>query len=67
MSNIITEQVGLKLACGNVLSSTHALLSKLFSFDAVDKEKCSAYLSEVTTEEVSLNFNVCGFLEMIVL
>jgi hypothetical protein len=67
MSNIITEQVGLKLACGNVLSSTHALLSKLFSLDAVDKEKCSAYLSEVTTEAVSLNFNVCWFLEMIVL
>ncbi|XP_045816356.1 serine/threonine-protein kinase ATM isoform X4 [Trifolium pratense] len=51
MSGIITEQVGLKLACGNVLSSTHALLSKLFSLDAVGKEKCGPYLSEVTTKQ----------------
>ncbi|MCH93683.1 serine/threonine-protein kinase ATM-like, partial [Trifolium medium] len=51
MSDIITEQVGLKLACGNVLTSTHALLSKLFSLDAVGKEKCGPYLSEVTTEQ----------------
>jgi len=58
MSDIITEQVGLRLSCGNVLTSTHALLSNLASLDAVGKEKCSLYLSEVETEQVSLNLNI---------
>ncbi|XP_050879903.1 serine/threonine-protein kinase ATM isoform X2 [Lathyrus oleraceus] len=51
MSNIITEQIGLKLACGNVLTSTHALLSNLSSLDAAGKENCGLYSSEVETEQ----------------
>nr|XP_012571741.1 serine/threonine-protein kinase ATM isoform X3 [Cicer arietinum] len=51
MNNIITEQVGLKLACGNVLTSTHVLLSNLSSLDAVGKEKCGLYLREAETEQ----------------
>lgn len=56
MNDIITEQVGLKLACGNVLTSTHALLTNLSSPNAVDKEKFGLYLREVETEQVPFNF-----------
>lgn len=56
MNDIITEQVGLKLACGNVLTCTHALLTNLNSLDAVGKEKCGLYLREVETEQVTFEF-----------
>jgi len=61
MNDIIIEQVGLKLACDSVLISAHALLINLSSLDAVGKEKCGLYLTEVETNQVPVNFNVFGF------
>nr|KYP51536.1 Serine/threonine-protein kinase ATM [Cajanus cajan] len=53
MSDIIIEQVELKLACDNVLTSTHTLLTNLSSLDDVGKDKCGLYLMEVETEQLT--------------
>jgi len=61
MNDIIIEQVGLRLACDSVLLSAHTLLTNLSALDAVGKEKCGLYLTEVETKQVLLNFNAFGF------
>ena len=66
MNNIIEEQVRLKLPCGDVLTSTHALLATLSSQDVVGKDKCGLYLREVETEQVPLNFKIFEFLGKII-
>ncbi|KAJ1384475.1 Armadillo-type fold, partial [Sesbania bispinosa] len=55
MNDIIKEQVGLKLACSNVLTSSHALVTNLSSLDAVGKDNCGLYLREVETEQCFLS------------
>ncbi|XP_027337565.1 serine/threonine-protein kinase ATM [Abrus precatorius] len=55
MNDIIIEQVGLKLACYNVLISTHTLITNLSSLDAGGKDKCGLYLTEVETEQCFLS------------
>ncbi|OIV96965.1 hypothetical protein TanjilG_00547 [Lupinus angustifolius] len=54
INDIILEEVRLKLFCGDVLTSTHALLANLSSLDAVGKDKCGLYLREVETEQCFL-------------
>ncbi|KAH1111940.1 hypothetical protein GYH30_010343 [Glycine max] len=55
MNDIIIEQVGLKLACDYVLISAHTLLTNLSSLDAVGKDKCGLYITEVETEQCFLS------------
>ncbi|KAK7350621.1 hypothetical protein VNO77_09440 [Canavalia gladiata] len=55
MNDIIIEQVGLKLACDSVLISTHTLLTNLSLLDAVGKDKCGLYLTDVETEQYFLS------------
>ncbi|XP_057442948.1 serine/threonine-protein kinase ATM [Lotus japonicus] len=55
MNDILIEQVGLKLACGSVLTSAHALLSNLSSLDVVDKDKRDLCIREVETEQCFLS------------
>lgn len=60
MNDIIIEQVGLKLACDYVLISAHTLLTNLSSLDAVGKDKCGLYITEVETGQVPVSFNIFG-------
>ncbi|XP_061349623.1 serine/threonine-protein kinase ATM-like [Gastrolobium bilobum] len=55
MNDIIEEQVRLKLACDNVLTSNHALLTNLSCLDAIGKDKCSLCLEEIETEQCFLS------------
>ncbi|XP_068483746.1 serine/threonine-protein kinase ATM isoform X2 [Phaseolus vulgaris] len=55
MNDIIIEQVGLRLACDSVLLSAHTLLTNLSALDAVGKEKCGLYLTEVETKQCFLS------------
>lgn len=56
MNDIIIELVGFKLACDSVLIAAHTLLINLSSLDAVGKEKCGLYLTEVETKQVPVKF-----------
>ncbi|QHO17058.1 hypothetical protein HN873_033624 [Arachis hypogaea] len=51
MNNIFEEQVRLKLTCGDILISIHALLATLSSWDGVDKDKCGLHLVGAKAEE----------------
>ncbi|MED6127526.1 hypothetical protein PIB30_088840 [Stylosanthes scabra] len=51
MNNIVEGQVRLKLTCGDILTSIHALLATLSSWNNADKDKCDLHLAEAEAEE----------------
>ncbi|MED6180994.1 hypothetical protein PIB30_015217 [Stylosanthes scabra] len=51
MNNIVEEQARLKLTCGDILTSIHALLATLSSWNNADKDKCDLHLAEAEAEE----------------